>query len=858
MKDNLHIKTAFIGFLIGLFFPVLALLVLFTEGEFSGVLDVHKTHKLLWIIDLAPLILGGVFGFFGWQHKELRAMQLQRSGRAAQVDSEKRKATLQGKKLELLHKARFVQTASLLLIGLLILTTFALGVWYEERQLENAHLINLAGRQRMLSQRIAKNALLKNHETSSASDNAAYSKEIEQMLRRLTTVHGILGASTPEEETEKAKAVGLALEELKSALRLGDIQALHAAEQAFLEAMEVYVLVFEWRMGTQQDEGVLFRASLTLMLLITLPVLGLIAFRPMRLQLKEAFATLSLQNAERKASEEEVRQIYAAQQETMDLLAKKTFSFRETNAELKGIRDALNRSVILSITDAKGKIIEVNSIFCEVAGYSEEELLGQDHRIVNSGYHSPKFWRKMWADLKKGYAWRAEVCNRKKNGKLYWVDSVMNPVYDESGKLHRILSIRYLITERKNMEERNKQQQIMLQAAEALTQIGTWRYDLNTGDFHISEGLKTMLFSREMERVSLEDFLNLTIPEDREQLHHSLEEAMGQLEHTYSFRVPAIGAQTGYPYRHIKAVTKVETKKGAVSEVLTTCQDITADFLAEKAIQESKKQVEKLLENTQSSIRYAKRIQQALLPPREDIEKHLDFFLLYKPRDIVSGDFYWFEKSARGTFIVVGDCTGHGVPGALMTMLGASALQEILRLEHLSSPGLILERMHDFVYRALQQDRTENQDGVELAICVIPHKNTTTLVYAGANLPLYYVEPSTGLGQPAKFHKVQPDRKGIGGHNKREEDQSRVFKTQILHTQPKTTFFLCSDGYQDQFGGQRGKKFMRRRLELQLYENAYLPLENQKEIHAQKIEDWMEGHKQVDDITLFGFRPKEA
>jgi len=243
MKDNLHIKTAFLGFLIGLFFPILALLVLFSEGEFSGVLDVHKTHKLLWIIDLAPLILGGVFGFFGWQHKELRAMQLQRSGRAAQVDSKKRKATLQGKKLELLHKARFVQTASLLLIGLLILTTFALGVWYEERQLENAHLINLAGRQRMLSQRIAKNALLKNHETSSASDNAACSKEIEQMLRRLTTVHGILGSSTPEEETEKAKAVGLALEELKSALRLGDIQALHAAEQAFLEAMEVYVLV---------------------------------------------------------------------------------------------------------------------------------------------------------------------------------------------------------------------------------------------------------------------------------------------------------------------------------------------------------------------------------------------------------------------------------------------------------------------------------------------------------------------------------------------------------------------------------------------------------------------------------------
>jgi PAS domain S-box-containing protein len=510
------------------------------------------------------------------------------------------------------------------------------------------------------------------------------------------------------------------------------------------------------------------------------------------------------------------------------------------------------------VTNTKGEILEVNDMFCEVSGYSEEYLLGQDHRILNSGYHPRKFWRKMWADLKKGHSWREEVCNRKKNGALYWTDSVMNPVYAKNGKLHQILSIRYLITKRKQAEEEVNQQQIMLREAEVLANTGTWSYNTATSEFKTSEGLKKMLWSTPKPTVSLTEFLNTPIPEDQEVVKLSLKKAIYEAEYTYRFRVALWYEETGETMlRYIKAITKVSTVNGDITKLLTTCQDITADFLDKKAIQESKTQVEYLLESTNSSIRYAKRIQQALLPTKEYIKKHLDFFLLYKPRDIVSGDFYWFEKNNRALFLAVGDCTGHGVPGAFMTMLGVSAIQEALRHEHLTSPSGILQRIHSFIHSALRQEYTENQDGMDLAVCVIPTKNTTTIAYAGANLPLYYVEPSTEIDQPAAFHKVQPDRKGIGGHNKRETNQSRLFKTQIIHTKAKTTFFLCSDGYQDQFGGQRSKKFMRRRLELQLYENAYLPLEKQKEIHEQKIEGWMEGHNQVDDITLFGFRPIE-
>lgn len=243
---------------------------------------------------------------------------------------------------------------------------------------------------------------------------------------------------------------------------------------------------------------------------------------------------LQKSQAKEEKARDELEQTYIAQKETLNLLAEKTFAFRETNAQLKSIRDALNRSVIVSVTNIKGEIIEVNSMFCKVSGYSEEELLGQDHRLVNSGHHPRKFWRKMWADLKKGHSWRAEVCNRKKNGELYWVDSVMNPVYNEDRKLHRILSIRYLITDRKHMEGKNRRQQIMLQEAESLTQIGAWRYDLNSGEFHTSAGLRRMLWPNKNRSIELGDFFELAIPEDQEKLQFGLERAVQGLADTYA------------------------------------------------------------------------------------------------------------------------------------------------------------------------------------------------------------------------------------------------------------------------------------------------------------------------------------
>lgn len=127
------------------------------------------------------------------------------------------------------------------------------------------------------------------------------------------------------------------------------------------------------------------------------------------------------------------------------------------NAQYKSLTNAVNKSAIVSITDSKGLIIKVNKLFCEVSGYTEEELIGKTHKLINSGTHTSQFWDEMWKTISAGDTWRAEVCNRAKNGELYWVDTVINLMYDENGVVCQYLSIRSLITDKKHKEVELKQ-----------------------------------------------------------------------------------------------------------------------------------------------------------------------------------------------------------------------------------------------------------------------------------------------------------------------------------------------------------------------------------------------------------------
>jgi serine phosphatase RsbU (regulator of sigma subunit) len=276
------------------------------------------------------------------------------------------------------------------------------------------------------------------------------------------------------------------------------------------------------------------------------------------------------------------------------------------------------------------------------------------------------------------------------------------------------------------------------------------------------------------------------------------------------------------------------------------------------------------------SIQYASRIQSALLPPKHYICENLsDFFILYKPRDIVSGDFYWLYSHENYVFIVVADCTGHGVPGALMSMLGISLLNEVTNANIQNNPddikaNIILNQLRDAVIKSLHQtgDPKEMKDGMDISLCVY-NKQKGELQYAGANNPLIVVKKAdktdykqySGMQlkmrsekdenlQSVELFKIKPDRMPIGIYVKEETP----FSNHVIQIQQGDLIYLLTDGYIDQFGGEDNRKFMMKKLYRLLTDIQAKPMAEQQKILDETITGWKGELEQVDDILIMGIR----
>lgn len=262
-----------------------------------------------------------------------------------------------------------------------------------------------------------------------------------------------------------------------------------------------------------------------------------------------------------------------------------------------------------------------------------------------------------------------------------------------------------------------------------------------------------------------------------------------------------------------------------------------------------RKEISSQNEQITNSITYAQRIQEAILPSAESYKRvFADHFVLYKPRDIVSGDFHWMHEveTAGGhskAILALVDCTGHGIPGAFMSFIGNALLNQIVIDRAIYQPDEILKAMHQGIRKALKQDNNDNRDGMDMAVCTID-RTSGELSYAGARIPLVYF-------QQGKLRLVKPDRNGIGGEHFK---QKCMFTLHTLTLQPDTTLYLYSDGFQDQFGGHQKRKFMAARFRETLAEIHSLPMKFQKEKLEGILENWMEIAKegQVDDVMVLG------
>jgi len=247
------------------------------------------------------------------------------------------------------------------------------------------------------------------------------------------------------------------------------------------------------------------------------------------------------------------------------------------------------------------------------------------------------------------------------------------------------------------------------------------------------------------------------------------------------------------------------------------------------------------------SINYAKRIQQAVLKTEENATKNfLNHFILFKPKDIVSGDFYWVLEKKKYLYISASDCTGHGVPGAFMSMLGISFLNEINAHEELLTPAEILNRLRDKIIKELGQTGKvgESRDGMDISLVRI-NLETNKIDWAGANNPLWVIKNSA----QSSFQEFKPNKQPIGYHIKQQP-----FTNHTLQLEKEDRLYLFSDGYADQFGGEKGKKFMKKRFKELLIKNSNLDLVQQKEKLNTTFENWKGSLKQLDDVCVIGVK----
>jgi serine phosphatase RsbU (regulator of sigma subunit) len=298
-----------------------------------------------------------------------------------------------------------------------------------------------------------------------------------------------------------------------------------------------------------------------------------------------------------------------------------------------------------------------------------------------------------------------------------------------------------------------------------------------------------------------------------------------------------------------KELAEVNAELSTLNEELSQTNEELSSTL-HLAEQQRRQLSEKNIEIT-ASISYAKRIQESILPDFNYIRQWLpQHFILFKPRDIVSGDFYFFLETDKVKFLAAIDCTGHGVPGAFMSLVANDLLNDIILTQHLCRPDLILNALHLGIRKLLKQEETQNRDGMDMALLAIDETHQK-VQFAGARNPLWYVSDG-------QLTEIKGDRMSIGGEQREQERKYTNHLIALEQLNSTTSFYLFSDGFQDQFGGLAGKKFGKTQLRDLLVKIYRQPLDEQRQVLLESFEHWIyeAQEKQIDDMLFIGLRLK--
>jgi len=538
--------------------------------------------------------------------------------------------------------------------------------------------------------------------------------------------------------------------------------------------------------------------------------------------------------------QEVLRQNAEEMQATQEELTRSNSRLEEQIEEVNKTQNRMqllleNASEVITIYEEDEVIRYISPSVEPILGYSQEEMIGiKDIEYVLEDHKSnvSDMFKQLLDNPYQQVTIQYEYRNKDKSS--VWLEST-GTNFMSNPAIHGIIVNSTDITERRRAEQEQRMRSKMQALSENSLDLIT-RLEKEGPISYVNPIIE------EMTGKAPSEFLNKNLEEA--DLNQGIVDEWVKILAGVSETNEKLSLEMDFPTEEGKRIMQVnaipEFDEGEnLESVLVVSHDITERKVIELEIQNKNKKIN-------DSINYAKRIQNAILPDNTIINRALaDSFILYKPKDVVSGDFPWYVRVGDDIYIAAVDCTGHGVPGALLSLIGYFLLNDIVRSRKVSDPGLILDQLDEGVTTTLRQDQEDSKtkDGMDIALCKINVENRT-VEYAGAHRSLYVM-------RKGEMEEIKGNKFAIGGG---------IYKNQTNFTNTKLklgkgdSFYFCSDGFPDQFGGPEDRKFGPKRLRTIITEVHDKSMKEAHERFDQDWESWKGNEKQTDDVLLIGIK----
>ena len=482
------------------------------------------------------------------------------------------------------------------------------------------------------------------------------------------------------------------------------------------------------------------------------------------------------------------------------------------------------------IADKNDKIEWVNETFTKMTGYTLEESRGKEPgKLLRSEKHAKDIHEKIINTLQKGESYHGEILNYTKEGKEIWFMLNITPIMRE-GKIHQYIGIGSDITDQKISSDKIKESEkrfrdLFEQTSDIVQSISQeGKFDYVNPAWHSKLGYS----KAELANLSFIDIIDPTMVDKCSLLFKGI---LNNPEKLYETEVDFIS-------KNGEKVNLVGNVIGTQKEEGVSTMAIFHDVTERKKLQD---EINHHHEELLHGIEYAKKLQETIMPEQSTLDSFFeDSFVYYNPKEIVSGDFYWFSRvpdTYEEAFFGVVDCTGHGVPGAILSMMGSHFLSNLVTISKMDSPDMVLNALNKNLKQVFSMRNRVMQDGMDISLCMY-NRETKKLKFSGAVHNLYLVRDNEVV-------EYKGDYWTIG----QKDSPYTLHEIDVLKGDK---IYMVSDGFTDQFGGDEGKKFTKMKLKKILLENKDMAISKQKNIFINYHEEWKKDVEQTDDITLFG------